>query len=41
MKTTKRTAYKQDKPYPIDMPAPEEVRQAILKLDWPPEGNDD
>ena len=38
METTTRTAYKQDKPYPIKMPAPAVVRQAILDLKWPPEG---
>ena len=40
MKTTTRTAYDHDtrKPYQIEMPAPEVVRQAILELEWPPEG---
>ena len=37
MKTTMRTAYKQVK-YQIPLPEAEEVKKAILELEWPPEG---
>ena len=40
MKTMPRKAYNQDtgKPYQIEMPAATVVKEAILKIEWPPEG---